>query len=98
MVADGSAVTVGDVPKEDWFNPHIRLVAIVHSTGNNSSAFDLSTKEWTLCIVGSAFLSDSTKFLQVASWDGLTFRFYQVQYKSGRVEDAHLTDSMGPER
>ncbi|KAF7539840.1 hypothetical protein G7Z17_g12337 [Cylindrodendrum hubeiense] len=77
MVADGSAATVGEVPKADWFDPHIRLVAIVHSTGDENNAFNLSTEEWTLCIVGSAFLSDSNAFLQVAAWDGLTFRYYQ---------------------
>jgi len=75
-VADGSFVTTADRPTADWFNPHVRLLTIVTLPG--TSAFSTSTDEWTLCIVGSSELKSTQAFLQVASWDGLTFRFYQV--------------------
>ncbi len=76
MVADGSFVNTADRPTADWFNPHVRQLTIVHLPG--ASAFGTSTSEWTLCIVGSNQLTSTEAFLQVASWDGLTFRFYQV--------------------
>lgn len=76
MVADGSFVTAADKPKAKWFEPHVRLVTIVHLPDTNP--FSTSTSQWTLCIVGSSELSSETIFLQVASWNGLAFRFYQV--------------------
>jgi len=76
MVADGSFVTKANRPAGDWFNPHVRFLAIV--TLPNKSAFSISTKEWTLCIVGSSLLTSPQGFLQVASWNGKAFRFYQV--------------------
>lgn len=76
FVADGSFVT--QRPEAAWFNPHIRIIALAFT---GSQPFSSDTSKWTLCIVGSRLLkeSDRTKsFLQVASWNGLTFRFYQV--------------------
>lgn len=86
FVADGSFVT--QRPVADWFNPHIRIIALAY---NGSEPFDSDTSKWTLCIVGSRLLNNSdrnTSFLQVASWNGLTFRFYQVSPGTVRSESA----------
>ncbi|KAK3985450.1 hypothetical protein QBC44DRAFT_384841 [Cladorrhinum sp. PSN332] len=74
MVADASFVTPSDRPTGDWFDGNVRLLNIVH-TGTNP--FSQSNEEFTLCIVGSSDLTSESDFLQVASWDGRTFRFYQ---------------------
>jgi len=78
LVADGSFVTKASRPTGDWFNPHVRFLAIVTPPGKGADAFGSSTKEWTLAIVGSSLLKDSETFLQVISWNGKAFRFYQV--------------------
>jgi hypothetical protein len=84
MVADGSFVDAETKPKEDWFNPHARLMAIIHTAGENKSAFSTKQDEFTLCIVGSSDLHSNERFLQVASWNGLCFRYYQVLLFSPR--------------
>jgi hypothetical protein len=83
MVADGSFVDASTKPKESWFRPQIRILSIVTQSG--SSPFSSDTSEWTLCIVGSSLLDSTDRnrsFLQVASWNGLTFRYYQVEPSS----------------
>ncbi|KAK4224652.1 hypothetical protein QBC38DRAFT_12997 [Podospora fimiseda] len=74
IVADASFVTPSDRPKGDWFDGNVRLLNIVHT---GTGPFSQSTDEFTLCIVGSSYLTSDSDFLQVASWDGHTFRFYQ---------------------
>lgn len=61
-----------------WFNNHLRFVVTVFP---NAGVFE----PWTFLIVGSKHLTDSTAFLQVASWDNIhgntgtnEFKFYQV--------------------
>ena len=73
MVADGSFVE-----KHPWdgFSPGARVVAVVHRPGHH--AFDTKPDERTLCIVGSSDLTSLKGFLQVISWDGRSFRYYQV--------------------
>ncbi|KAK3312168.1 hypothetical protein B0H66DRAFT_485841, partial [Apodospora peruviana] len=73
--ADGSFVTKANRPTSDWFNPHVRFLTII--TLPNNGAFSTSDKEWTLCIVASSLLTNPQAFLQVASWNGKAFRFYQ---------------------
>ena len=77
MVADGSFITKSTQPPGDWFSPHVRLLVVVTPLAVN--AFGTSTKDWTLCIVGSSRLQNKSAFLQVASWNGKTFRYYQVR-------------------
>ncbi|KAL7948108.1 hypothetical protein V8C42DRAFT_316712 [Trichoderma barbatum] len=82
MVADGSFFDLSKNPgAEKWFNPHLRLVTLI--TLADKDPFSPSTSEWTLCIVGGRnplLWSRAKSFLQVASWDGLTFRFYQSDF------------------
>ncbi|CAF9937153.1 MAG: hypothetical protein HETSPECPRED_010578 [Heterodermia speciosa] len=72
-VADGGSI---DWSPEiaDWFNPHIRFIAVIVLKG----ADVFSTDSWTLCIVGSSSLDSKDAFLQVASWNGQVFRFFGV--------------------
>ncbi len=79
IVADGSFVDRNKHDDWDWFNPHVRLVGLVTPAG--APLFGRTAGQWTLCIVGSGNIKDSSRessFLQVASWDATTFRFYQV--------------------
>ena len=80
MVADGSFIQAGETPDWSWFNPHIRLVTLVCQA--SQSFFAPSPTQWTLCIVGSSSLYSEDRyesFLQVASWNGSEFKFYQVR-------------------
>ncbi|KAK3368704.1 hypothetical protein B0H63DRAFT_529067 [Podospora didyma] len=83
MVADGSFVTADQRPKAEWFrfNPHVRLAAVVSLP--DKDPFSTSQSEWTLCIVASSRIHSEHRFLQVAAWNGLTFRFYQRDQISG---------------
>jgi hypothetical protein len=95
MVADGSFFDLSKNPDATWFNPHLRLVTLI--TLVDKDAFSSSTNEWTLCIVGGRDplqTSRAKSFLQVASWDGLTYRFYQVRLShNSRVHMRLLTRS-----
>ncbi|KAK4158963.1 hypothetical protein QBC43DRAFT_348297 [Cladorrhinum sp. PSN259] len=78
---NGSFIQAGETPDWPWFNPHIRLVTLVCQAGK--SFFGSS---WTLCIVGSRLLYSENRnesFLQVASWNGSEFRFYQNDLVNG---------------
>jgi hypothetical protein len=82
MIADGSFIKADETPDWSWFNPHIRVVTLVCQT--RKSFF--TSGEWTLCIVGSRLLYSedrSESFLQVASWNGSEFRFYQNDLVNG---------------
>jgi hypothetical protein len=81
MVADESYLTASTKPTAFPISPNIRIVSIVTLSGNQRKPFSTNKLEWTLCIVGSSSLKETNReasFLQVASWNGLTFRFYQV--------------------
>ncbi|KAK4141061.1 uncharacterized protein C8A04DRAFT_39390 [Dichotomopilus funicola] len=82
-VADGSFIPAGQKPPS-WFNPHIRVVTLVCQGGK--SFFNSSPAEWTLCIVGSSSLYSEDRnesFLQVVSWNGSEFKFYQNDIVNG---------------
>lgn len=71
VVADGAFVPQSTVPLIDgkaWFFPHVRLLARVDAIKGY--------KKHCLFIVGPADVKSPDGFLQVASWDGRTFRFY----------------------
>ncbi|EAQ84601.1 hypothetical protein CHGG_08615 [Chaetomium globosum CBS 148.51] len=81
---DGSFIQAGQTPDWSWFNPHIRLVTLVCQA--SQSFFAPSPTQWTLCIVGSSLLYSEDRhdsFLQVASWNGSEFRFYQNDLVNG---------------
>ncbi|ERF76404.1 hypothetical protein EPUS_06962 [Endocarpon pusillum Z07020] len=61
--------------KSSWLSQEVRFVAFISS--DDQPFQDRSDKSWTLCIVGSSALKSTTAFLQVASWDTKTFRFYE---------------------
>jgi len=94
MIADGSFIQAGETPPDrSWFNPHIRLVTLICQAGR--SFFASSPTQWTLCVVGSRLLYSEDRnasFLQVASWNGSEFRFYQVRniYKDIHEMDGGL--------
>ncbi|KAL7813367.1 hypothetical protein V8C26DRAFT_405712 [Trichoderma gracile] len=103
MVADGSFFDLSKNPDATWFNPHLRLVTLI--TLVDRDAFSSSTNEWTLCIVGGRDplqTSRAKSFLQVASWDGLTFRFYQSDFPNNDESNQSWTyfgesmDAFGP--
>lgn len=70
MVADGAFIPQSRV-SEDWFSPHVRLLAVVTPQPRAKA---------TMFIVGSSNVKAKppNTFLQVASWDGRTFRFFGV--------------------
>jgi hypothetical protein len=76
-----SAADGGDFPitpkNQTWLSQGLRFVAFAAS-GSEQPFDDNSLDSWTLCIVGSSALDSKRAFLQVASWDGKMFRFYQV--------------------
>ncbi len=74
-MADGGHVPV-NAEKERWFSQGIRFVAFIGS----GQVFDRTEGSWTICVVGSSQLKSETAFLQVASWNGTAFRFYEVSY------------------
>ena len=81
MVADGSFYDASSNEDADWFNAHIRLMTVITEVDKAPFSPETGTSDWTLCIVGGKDPleeSRSRSFLQVASWNGLTFRFYQV--------------------
>ncbi|RYP08742.1 hypothetical protein DL765_008687 [Monosporascus sp. GIB2] len=89
MIADGSFIQAGETPDWSWFNPHIRLVTLVCQAGK--SFFASSPAQWTLCIVGSCLLYSEDRnesFLQVASWNGSEFRFYQNDLVNGTSSES----------
>jgi hypothetical protein len=48
--------------------------------------FDPSTQNWTFCIVGGndpKEINRENSFLQVISWNGIEFRFYQSDFANG---------------
>lgn len=53
------------------YSPHVRLISVVTPPSQEivSSFKDLS---WLFFVVGSDLLTDEKRFLQVASWDGVT--------------------------
>ncbi|KAK7426017.1 hypothetical protein QQZ08_007465 [Neonectria magnoliae] len=75
MVADAGFLDRKKFSDGDYFDPIIRFLTLVTIAGK--TPFSTSPSEWTLCIVGSSRPKDPDAFLQVASWDGTTFRFYQ---------------------
>ncbi|KAK4184363.1 hypothetical protein QBC35DRAFT_59114 [Podospora australis] len=75
MVADASFVTPSEKPTGNWFSGFVRLLTVVFRAG--STPFSQSPTDFTFCIVGSSNLTSDTAFLQVASWDGRTYRYYQ---------------------
>ena len=75
VVADGTYI-----PKKNqgpWYNAHVRLLSVVAPPSQNTVS-DFTGLPWLFFIVGSSDLTSETRFLQVASWDKTTFRFYQV--------------------
>ncbi|KAF2225804.1 hypothetical protein BDZ85DRAFT_307780 [Elsinoe ampelina] len=84
VIADAGFLNKKTIPNADWFSPHIRLVSIVTLAGK--TPFTTNPAEWTLCIVGSADLTQTSRdssFLQVASWDSKLLRFYQNDFING---------------
>lgn len=78
MVADAGFVDRNKHPDWKWFRPLIRFLTLITLKGK--PFFSLSVNDWTLCIVGGPRpkeTSRGTSFLQVASWNGSEFRFYQ---------------------
>ncbi|KPM37859.1 hypothetical protein AK830_g8702 [Neonectria ditissima] len=75
MVAEAGFLDRKKFSDGDYFNPMIRFLTLV--TIVDRTPFSTSSSEWTLCIVGSSRPKNPAAFLQVASWDGSTFRFYQ---------------------
>lgn len=73
-VADGSILT--KQPTDSWYQPHLRFISLV--TLPNAQAFSDNDSEYTLLIAGSNALADPHGFLDVASWNGKTFRYYRV--------------------
>ncbi|KAI0096803.1 hypothetical protein GGR51DRAFT_578638 [Nemania sp. FL0031] len=86
MVADGGFFDLKNNPNAaQWFQPRIRIVTLV-TKGASSSHFSPGPDSSTLCIVGGqdpTECSRSRSFLQVASWDGLTVRYYQNTFPNG---------------
>ncbi|KAJ0426753.1 hypothetical protein BJY00DRAFT_306748 [Aspergillus carlsbadensis] len=72
-VADGADIQY-DISRSTWFDPAARFVAVVTKHGVQPFA----DNSWAIFIVGSDDFDSSDRFLQVASWDGHTFRFYSV--------------------
>ncbi|KAI9655095.1 MAG: hypothetical protein M1821_005578 [Bathelium mastoideum] len=68
VVGDGSYVSQANPRK--WFNPHVRLLAVVKPTATPRSLF---------FVVGPLEVTDPDRFLQVASWDGGSLRFFAVE-------------------
>jgi hypothetical protein len=70
---------VRSTPDNSWLKQGIRFIAF--AAGNDkqkqASPFD-NNGSWTLCIVGSSVVKSNKKFLQVASWNGKSFRYYEV--------------------
>ncbi|KXJ88669.1 hypothetical protein Micbo1qcDRAFT_99409, partial [Microdochium bolleyi] len=67
-----------------WYSPHARFLTFIMEKGKNRQFFSSSTKEWSICVVGGANPKSRVRgnvpggsFLQVLSWDGAEFRFYQ---------------------
>ncbi|KAL4860700.1 hypothetical protein BDV12DRAFT_204775 [Aspergillus spectabilis] len=61
-----------DAARSSWFDPGVRFVVVV--TPHDKQAFE--NDSWTCFIVGSEYFDSTDSFLQVASWNGHTFRFY----------------------
>jgi hypothetical protein len=81
MVADGGFFDRSKHPDWTWFRPAVRFLTLI--TIQNKPFFSLTTDNWTLCIVGGARPKETSRnssFLQVASWNGIEFRFYQNDF------------------
>ena len=81
VVADGTYI-----PKTNqgpWYNAHVRLLSAVTPP---SPVSDFTGLSWLFFIVEPSDLTSETRFLQVASWDKTTFRFYQVGPPIGFVD------------
>lgn len=78
-VADGSVVR-STPENEPWLDQSIRFIAFIAGNpdlSNAASPFD-NNGSWTMCVVGSSDVKSTTAFMQVASWDGDVFRYYEV--------------------
>lgn len=81
MVADAGFVVRDKHPES---NPLVRFLTLITRKGR--PFFSPSASDWTLCIVGGSRpkeTSRSQSFLQVASWNGTEFRFYQSDFANG---------------
>ncbi|KAI8660255.1 Tyrosinase-Cu-bd domain-containing protein [Fusarium keratoplasticum] len=74
-VADAGWFSRKKHPDWKWLKPFIRFLTVVKPS--DSDYFDAGPDEWSLAIVGGSRPRDKYSFLQVASWDGRAFRFYQ---------------------
>ncbi|KAH7139609.1 hypothetical protein B0J13DRAFT_447504, partial [Dactylonectria estremocensis] len=107
---------VHTVGPDDSFDPNVRLIAIIFTDSTNPTnptAFRLKNStqpisgnagnDWTLCVVGDSNLTEKSRtvsFLQVASWDGELFRFYQNHVVSSTTQAwtyfGNSWDAFGP--
>ncbi|KAK3941639.1 hypothetical protein QBC46DRAFT_258295 [Diplogelasinospora grovesii] len=102
MVADGSFFSE-DQPQPEWFTPHVRFLTVVKPAGTESFARKTSPEDdkWTFAIAGKISERQHTytrehSFLDVASWDGVTVRYYKNDYVNGKDKQAwiHFGESM----
>ncbi|KAL3444584.1 hypothetical protein BJX65DRAFT_283185 [Aspergillus insuetus] len=84
-VADGADIPY-DMSRSAWFDPAARFVVVVTKHGVEAFADDSGT----FFTVGSDDFDSSDRFLQVASWNGHTFRFYSRGSPQGNSQSAWI--------
>lgn len=87
MVADAGFFDRSKHPEWTWFRPTIRFLTLI--TLKDKPFFSTSVNDWTLCIVGGARPKETSRqrsFLQVASWNGSEFRFYQSDFANENLQ------------
>ncbi|KAF9880612.1 hypothetical protein CkaCkLH20_01654 [Colletotrichum karsti] len=83
MVADGGFFDRKKHPDSTWFSPHARFLTLITLRDKTPFSSLTSAQDWTLCIVGGSRpkeISREWSFLQVVSWNGSEFRFYQSDF------------------